>query len=447
VLSNKTLPQSPDTEKLVLASMLGDARVCDQATEVVSDEYFCIPEHKSIYGQIRSVLEKGLVPDLPTVSQALKLAMNEQADSVLWDIAIGATTTNITHHCAILRECAIKRGLIQQAQETLASAYIEQNLACDLLNKSSETIFKLGETRTVSQFEPVKNLVMPAMDEIESFQRGPVPGIVKTRFEKIDQATGGLNPGDLVIIAGRPSMGKTAFALSIARKVSAKYPVAVFSLEMTKKQLMQRLICAEAEVESSRVRAGKLTKDEYDRLGLSVGNLHNLPIYIDDTEAITHVELRAKSRRIKRKENIGLIILDYIQLMAATHRGDNRQAEVSEISRNLKSIAKEIGVPMIALSQLSRAVEQRGGDKLPNLSDLRDSGSIEQDADGVWFVHRDYYYNPDQNDMRNVAKIIIAKQRNGPVGTHRVSFIPEYAKFGNLIDKGTETQQHYAGNF
>ena len=349
-----------------------------------------------------------------------------------------ATAANIEYHARILVEKATLRSLISVASEVTTECFDAGQAAQEVLDRAEAKVFGISESRIKGKFDSVRDLLHVTFKDIERYgQEGYTQG-VRTGFEKLDELLGGMQKSDLVIVGARPSMGKTAFCLSIALNatVRCKTPnrIAIFSLEMSKKQIVERMLCSEARISSHALRSNQLPKRDYQKLGLAAGPLSEAPIYIDDTPGITALELRAKARRLKAQQGLDLIIIDYLQLMSASMPGENRQQEISYISRSLKGIAKELDVPVMALSQLSRASEMRGGDRLPQLSDLRESGAIEQDADVVMFVHRPEYYNRDDESLRGLAEIIVAKQRNGPTGAAKMAFVRDFARFENMAE-------------
>jgi len=349
------------------------------------------------------------------------------------------SAANVEHHARIVLEKALLRKLINVATNIITDSYSSQDNVFDIIDRAEQAIFSLAERRLRKGFQEIDPILHETFEEIERLhnRKGGVTG-VPSGFQKLDEMTAGFHRSDFIIIAGRPSMGKTAFALSIARNaaVEHKIPVGIFSLEMASYQLAMRLLCAEARVNSHLLRTGRLPMSEWPKLSLAVGKLAASPIYIDDTPNLGILELRAKARRLKAEKDIGLLIIDYLQLIQGPSSVENRQQEISAISRSLKALAKELNIPVIALSQLSRAVEARGGDKRPMLSDLRESGAIEQDADLVIFIYRpevyQQLYDEEGNSLEGIAEIIIGKQRNGPTGTVRLAFIDDYAKFENL---------------
>jgi replicative DNA helicase len=350
-----------------------------------------------------------------------------------------ATSANIEYYAKILREKATLRTLISTAAEITTDCFNTELDSQEVLDKAESRVFDIAESRIKNRFETVGQLLPRTFEEIDGYAKGSFKGIL-TGFAELDEMTTGLQHGDLVIIAGRPSMGKTSFSLSIAMNaaIHGKHPTAIFSLEMSKQQLAQRMLCGEARVNMHLLRSGKLPKRDYPRLSLAAGPLSEAPLYIDDTPGITVLEVRAKARRLKAQSNLSCVIIDYLQLMGSSGPVESRQQEISQISRSLNGIAKELDVPVVVLSQLSRAPEQRTGNHRPQLSDLRESGAIEQDADLVMFVYRDEVYNKEDESVKGTAEIIIGKQRNGPIGTVNVAFVKDYARFDNLTERVAE---------
>jgi replicative DNA helicase len=349
------------------------------------------------------------------------------------------SVANIQAHARIIREKAVVRSLIRSCHEVISRGYGDYGPFEEFLDESESSIFAVAKERARSPYEHVKDVVMRTFQEIhETANRGEAITGLPTGFKQLDKMTAGMHSGDLIIVAGRPGMGKTSFALNIAHNACerSKMPVAVFSLEMPKGQLVRRLLGSEARVDGNRIRTGQLQKDDWPKLADAAGTLSEMPIWIDDTPAISMLELRAKARRLKSEVGLSMVVVDYLQLMRSGSRNDSREQEISEISRNLKALAKELEIPVMALSQLNRGVESRGvKDKRPQLSDLRESGAIEQDADTIWFIYRDEVYNRESDD-RGIAEVIIGKQRSGPTGTCRVRFFNEYTRFDDLADAG-----------
>lgn len=440
VFSGKVPPQAVDVERTVLGSMLIDANALDTAMEILTEECFYTGSHRYIFLCIQEMAKKNVPVDIITLSEELR--KKEWLDAVGSEAYLSelvenvATSANIAYHAKILESKATLRQLISVSADISTECFNPDAEAKSVLDNAESKIFRISDTHSRGAFESLKTLLPRTFEDIERYgESGGLLGI-QTGFKKLDEMTTGLHGGDLAIIAGRPSMGKTSFSLAIALNAAVRSkkptPTALFSLEMSKAQLVQRMLCSEAKIEMHRLRGGKLAKRELNVLAIAAGPLWEAPVFIDDTPGINVLELRAKARRLKSRENLGLIIIDYLQLMESVEKSESRQHEISQISRALKGIAKELDVPVIALSQLSRAVEQRGGDHRPQLSDLRESGAIEQDADLVLFVFREHLYKQDDDSLKNIAEIKIGKQRNGPIGTINVSFIPEYASFDNL---------------
>lgn len=430
-------PQSIEAEQSVLGSMLLDKEAIPVAMEILKNEDFYREDHKEIYEAVMDLFEKGEPIDLITVSEQLKL--RGTLDSVggleyLTDMANAVpTTANVKHYAKIVEEKSILRRLIKISSDIVNMGYEASEELSFVIDKAEKGIFDVLQKRSSQGYSPIKDVLVDTFNKLEELynNKGHVTGI-PTRFVDLDYKTSGLHNSDLILVAARPAMGKTSFVLNIASNVAihAKVPVVIFSLEMSKDQLVNRMLCSEALVDSQRMRTGKLEDDDWKKVARTLGPLSEAPIYIDDTPGISIMEIRAKCRRLKLEKNLGLVVIDYLQLMQGRGRGESRQQEISEISRSLKILAKEINVPVITLSQLSRAPEARTDHK-PVLSDLRESGAIEQDADIVMFIYRDDYYNPD-TDRPNTADIIIAKHRNGSTGTVELKWRGEYTKFDNF---------------
>jgi replicative DNA helicase len=446
--STRVPPQAVDVERTVLGSMLIDSDALDAAMETLTEECFYSSSNRLIFGCIFDMCRINVPVDIVTLAEELR--KKELLDKVGTEAYLSelvenvATAANIGYHVKILESKATLRHLISAAGEIATECFEPDAEAKEVVDQAEARIFHISESRVSSSFESLRTLLPRTFEDIERYgKEGGIHG-VKTGFTKLDDMTTGLHGGDLVIVAGRPGMGKTSFCLSVAIKTAVHgkpaTPTALFSLEMSRDQLVQRLLCAEARVDIHRLRGGMLSKRDLNVLGIAAGPLWEAPVYIDDTPGINVMEIRSKCRRLKAREGLGLIIIDYLQLMSSVGKVENRQQEISTISRTLKIIAKELHVPIIALSQLSRAVEQRGGDHRPQLSDLRESGAIEQDADMVLFVYREHHYKRDDESLRNIAEIIIGKQRNGPTGAVKVSFVPEYANFDNLDEIHSEEE-------
>lgn len=431
-------PQSLDAERSVLGSMLLDARAIARVLEVIDQSAFYRPAHRNIFSAVVHLWEeKEDAVDVLSVSEELR--RRSQFDSVggatylagLLDAV--ATSANVEFHAKIVQEKSVLRKLIEVSTDIVGRAFEGGESASELLDEAERSMFGISDERVRKGFVAVRDLVKPAMTQIETLynEKKPVTGL-GTGFSDLDHMTSGLQKGDLVILAGRPSMGKTSFAMNMAANVALreKRGVGIFSLEMGMEQLLMRLLCSEARVNAHRLRTGYLRDREWPLLSTAAGELFEAPLYIDDTPGMSVLEMRAKARRLKSETDLGLIVVDYLQLMRGAGRVESRQQEISEISRSLKGLAKELKVPVLALSQLSRAVEARA-DHRPMLSDLRESGAIEQDADVVCFVYREEHYQRTE-DNEGLGEIIIQKQRNGPVGTVRVAFIAEYTRFESL---------------
>ena len=431
-------PQSIEAEQSVIGCMLLDKEVIPTVTELLKPEDFYRADHREVYEAILDLFEKAEPIDLITVSERLKL--RGTLDSVggleyLTNLAnIVPTTENAKHYAKIVEEKAILRKLIKVSTDIINMGYEASEEVAYVLDKAEKGIFDLLQKRNTQGFVPIKDVLVDTFNRLEELynSKGYITGI-PTGFIDLDYKTAGLHNSDLVLIAARPAMGKTAFVLNIAQHVAvhSKVPVAIFSLEMSKEQLVNRMLASEAMVDSQKMRTGKLEDSDWQKVARALGPLSEAPIYIDDTPGASIMEIRAKCRRLKIEKNLGLVVIDYLQLMQGKGgKSDSRQQEISEISRSLKILAKEINVPVLTLSQLSRAPEQRQ-DHRPILSDLRESGAIEQDADIVMFLYRDDYYNPD-TDKKNVAEVIIAKHRAGSTGTVELAWLGQYTKFANL---------------
>jgi len=440
VFSGRVPPQALDVERTVLGSMLIDGNACDTAMETLTEDCFYATNHRRIFVCIQDMFRESVPVDIITLAEQLRKRgwlESVGSEAYLSELVENvATSANIAYHIKILDSKATLRQLISTAAEITTECFNPDADSRELIDHAESKIFGIAQARQTGGFESIRVLVPRTFEDIERYgKEGGIHG-VWTGFKGLDEMTTGLHKGEFLILAGRPGMGKTSFALSLAANASAhaaeKTVTALFSLEMAKEQLVQRMLCAEAKVDMHKLRAGKLNARERNLLGVNANALYEAPIFIDDTPGINVMEIRAKSRRLKARENLGLIIIDYLQLMSSAERAENRQQEISQISRSLKAIAKELQVPVLALSQLSRAVEQRGGDHRPQLSDLRESGAIEQDADVVMFVFREYNYNRDNDALKYIAEIIVGKQRNGPTGTVKLSFTPEFTLFDNL---------------
>ncbi len=436
-------PQAIDVEQAVLGAMLLDKDAVSLAMETVEAKYFYKKSHQDIFSAMMALYSDKTEIDLITLTEQLKkMGVLEEVGGAVYLAEISnsiPSSANVEEHLNIVKEKALKRLLIKDCDNIIGRSYDDSEQVDELLDYAERKIFEISEKRLKVGFkkiDPILHQTFERIDELYRSNRSGVTGVA-TGFAKLDELTAGLQPSDLIILAGRPSMGKTAFALNIARNAAVDYgyPVGVFSLEMSSDALVMRLLCSEAKVNQMAVRTGKLTREEMDRLTKHVAKLMHAPIYIDDSPSMNVLELRAKARRLKTQHNIQLLIIDYLQLMEG-HKGENRQQEITHISRAIKGIAKELNIPVLALSQLSRAVEQRDKSHRPQLSDLRESGAIEQDADLVMFVYRPEYYGIMEfadtgNSTHNMCEIIIGKQRNGPTGDVRLTFLKEFGKFAD----------------
>ncbi len=433
----RVLPHSLEAEQSVIGSMLMDREAIVVASELIYGEDFYNKQYGVVFDTMVELNDQGSPVDLVTLQNRLREKDVPPEVSSLEFIGelIRAvpTSANIKYYANIVAEKSTLRKLIRLNEEIANNCYAGKESLEFILEDTEKRIFQLVQKRNTGDFVPIRQVVMNAMDKIESAARnkGAVTGI-PTGFIDLDYRTAGMQPSDLVLIAARPSMGKTAFVLNIAQHVAFKQnkTVAIFSLEMSKEQLVNRMFSLESRVDAQHLRTGQLNDQEWEKLIESAGVIGRSNLIIDDTPGISISELRSKCRKFKLEHNLSMIIIDYLQLMSGSGRSDSRQQEISDISRSLKAIARELNVPVLALSQLSRAVEQRP-DHRPMLSDLRESGAIEQDADVVMFIYRDDYYNHD-TEKKDVAEIIIAKQRNGPIGTIELAWLPMYTKFANL---------------
>jgi replicative DNA helicase len=430
-------PNSVEAEQSVLGAMLLDKEAISTATELISGEDFYREAHKEIFEAIVDIYDKGEPVDLITLTEKLKTRNTLDAVggiTFLTNLMDAVPTThNVKYYAKIIEDKSLLRRLIKSSNETISKSYQASEDIGEIIGDAEKSIFNISLNRSTQGFTHVKNILNVNFDKIEELylNKGKITG-VPTGFNDLDNKLSGLQKSDLILVAARPSMGKSSFMMNIVQYAAVRDKVAtvVFSLEMSKEQLTQRLLCAEALIDAHRLRIGDINEDEWVKLARSMGPLSDSPIYIDDTPAISITEMRAKCRRLKLEHNLGLIVIDYLQLMQGKSGGsDSRQQEISEISRSLKALAREINVPVVALSQLSRAPEMRA-DHRPILSDLRESGAIEQDADVVMFLYRDEYYHPD-SDKKNIGEVIIAKQRNGPTGTVELVWLGQFTKFVN----------------
>jgi replicative DNA helicase len=442
------VPWSPEAEQAVLGAMIIDGDAALHGAELLDDTMFYREGHRRLFRALRGLLEQRMVIDYVTLrDELLRRGDLETAGGVPYlDELVNAvpTAANLEFHARILRDKAIQRHLIEAATQIITATYDGKSTAAELLDSAEGKIFTIGQQRREAGFVRLKEMLLPAVERIESLRGsdGALTG-VPTGFIDLDEMTSGFQRSELIIVAARPSMGKTAFCLNIAvNAAEAGHGVAIFSLEMSKDALVQRMLCSEARVDSQSVRRASLRDVDYTRLARAAGILSNCPMWIDDTPSLTLLEMRSKARRLRAENDVGLVIVDYLQLMRSPEYSDNRVQEISDISRSLKGLARELNVPVIALSQLSRASEQRGGERTPVLSDLRDSGAIEQDADVVIFIHRPEMYKDlrDKADdkgesLEGRADIMVAKHRNGPTGSLDLHFQKQYTRFDNRTER------------
>lgn len=432
-------PHSLEAEQSVIGSMIMDREAIAIALETVDQHDFYHPDLKVIFEAIVRLYNKNQLVDFVTLIDALK--KDDQLERIggmeyLSKLAMSVpTSAYVKNYAHIVKEKSILRRLIKTSQDIINDSYEGKEELENILNNAEEKIFNIMQNRKTEEFTDIKDLINPTLNLIVSAHNstGAITGI-SSGFIDLDTKTAGLQPADLILIAARPSMGKTAFALNVAQHaaVKGKKATAIFSLEMSKEQLVNRMLCSEAMVDAQKVRTGSLEDEEWSNLLNGAAILNESPIYIDDTPGITVGDMKAKCRKLKLEKGLDLIMIDYLQLMSGNGNGDNRQQEISEISRSLKALAREMHAPVIALSQLSRACEARA-DHRPMLSDLRESGAIEQDADVVMFLYRDEYYNKD-SEKKGMAELIIAKQRNGPTGTVELNWFGQYTKFMNAAN-------------
>lgn len=432
-------PQNIEAEQAVLGAMLIEREAISKVAEFLRPEDCYREAHRLIFNAMLELFNKNDAVDMVTVIEFLRKGDKlEAAGGISYITSLAnsvPTAANVLYHAKIVEEKALLRQLINAATNIATLGYEASEEVTTILDTAEKTILAVSSRKAGGEFTPIKTIIFDAFTKIEQLyaSKGSITGL-STGFKDLDRLTSGLQPSDLILIAARPSMGKTAFVLNIAQHIGIKEKkaVAFFSLEMSKEQLVQRMLCAESTIDSQRLRIGELEPNDWTKLVAGADRLSSAPIFIDDTSGITVMEMRSKARRLKIEYDLQLIIIDYLQLMQGSSKkgSENRQQEISEISRSLKGLAREIGVPVIALSQLSRSVESRQVKK-PMLSDLRESGSLEQDADIVAFLYRDDYYNPD-SEQKNITEVIIAKHRNGPVDTIQLFFHKQFTKFSDL---------------
>jgi len=442
--AGRQAPWSSEAEQAVLGAMLLDQDAALKAAELLDDTMFYREAHRLLYRAMTALTERGDVIDPVTLREELgKRGDLDRAGGMEYLgslIDVVPTAANVEYHARIVRDKALLRRLIEAATHIAQEAYEGRGLPSEVLDDAEHRIFQVAQLRRTEEFIRLKELIWPTMERIEQLQsgHGAVTGVA-TGFTDLDRLTAGFQRADLVIVAARPSMGKTAFILNVVQHAAIEHSVGVgiFSLEMSKDQLVQRLLCSEGLVDAQRLRRGQLRDDDYPKLARAAGLLGTAPIWIDDSAALTPLAMRSKARRLKAEHNIGMLVVDYLQLMQGPTDAESRQQEISYISRALKALAKELDIPVVALSQLSRAPEQRGGEhRRPQLSDLRESGAIEQDADVVCFIYRQEFYDgpvdPKTNEsIEGLAELTVGKQRNGPTGTVKLFFKKEYTRFDN----------------
>lgn len=436
-------PQSVDAERSVLGAILLDKDAIIKVVDIIHPEDFYEERHGMVYSAMTDLMEKRQAIDIITLSTALENAGQLDiigGSSYLAEIVNDTpSAANIVHYAQICRDKAVLRRLISASSQITEFGYDEETELSETLDKAEQSLFAVSQKFLKNKFTPVRDVLTEAFDRIDKIHKDKDKGALRgvpSGFRDLDNITAGFQKSDLLILAARPSMGKTSFCLNLAENaaIDEKIPVAIFSLEMSKEQLVDRLLSSQAGVDSWKLRTGNLSDDDFPKIGYAMGVLSEAPIFIDDTAGLNVMEVRAKARRLQMEHGLGMIIIDYLQLMEGRSRGDgNRVQEISEISRSLKGLARELQVPIIALSQLSRAVEHRDN-KRPQLSDLRESGSIEQDADLVMFLYRDEYYDPE-SERKGITEVLIKKHRNGPTGAVELFFNPAQMRFADLETK------------
>ena len=448
VLALKVPPHSVEAEQSLLGALLLDNQAFDRIADLVTGGDFYRDDHRRIWRHIAKLIEAGRPADVVTVAESIEASEDkDKAGGPAYLAALAQNTPsalNIRRYAELVRERSVQRRLAHIATEIAETALAPGGKdVSQLLDEAESKIFQIAESgarkdQGLLGISPVLAEVFERIDHLHSQENPSDITGVPTGFTDLDHRTAGLQPGDLIIVAGRPSMGKTAFALNIAEHValhpSTRLPVAIFSMEMSASQLAMRILSSMARIDAHKLRTGRLTNEEWPNLTDAIDKLNQTSIHVDETPALNALELRARARRMKREYGqLGLVIVDYLQLMSASGQGENRATEISEISRSLKALAKELKVPVIALSQLSRAVEQRN-DRRPVMSDLRESGAIEQDADVILFIYRDEVYFPDKEEAKGRAEVIIGKQRNGPIGRVELTFLGQFTRFANSVD-------------
>ncbi|MFW6138215.1 MAG: replicative DNA helicase [Spirochaetota bacterium] len=454
-LADRLPPQNLEAEKACLGSMLMDREAVEAAIDILRGDDFYSAHHQSIFNAILELYNRSAPIDIVTLTDYFKSSGEiDRAGGVSYISSLMdevPTSANIEYYAKIVEQKSLLRKLIKAASRVISLSYAGEDDSYEIVDEAERLIFDVAERKETRGYFSMNEVIKTSIDAIEKlYHRGDVYTGVPTGWKKFDNLTSGLQKSELVVIAARPSVGKTAFALNIAQNVGIrqKKNVAIFSLEMSKEALVQRMLCSEARIDNQALRKGFLRTEDWPKLTIAAGKLADANIFIDETPGISDMQLRAKARRIQSRHGLDIVMVDYLQLMSTTskRRNEGRTQEITEISRSLKALARELHVPVVALSQLSRAVESRGKDKRPILSDLRESGAIEQDADLVAFLYRDELYNPNTDD-KDIAEVIIQKQRNGPTGTIRLRFFKEFTRFENLerteqpFEPGMETQE------
>ena len=437
--SHKLPPQNTEAEQSILGGILIENEAINKVIEILTPEDFYRDAHRRIFEALIMLSERDEPSDLITLTNELQkkkeLDLIGGATYLASLIDSVPTAANIEYYAKIVKEKAVLRKLINTSTEIITKSYEYLGDVDSLLDEAEQEIFQISGSRVKPSFYPIRDVVKGSFKTLERlYEKKELITGVPSGFKELDRLTAGFQASDLIIVAGRPSMGKTAFCLNIAQyaAVEKKIPVAIFSLEMSKEQLGIRMLCSEAHVEGTRLRTGFLNESDWPKLTIAAGNLSEAPIYIDDIAALSALELRAKTRRLRAEHDLGMVVIDYLQLMKGRARVESRQQEISEISRSLKALAKELTIPVIAVSQLSRKTEERTGNR-PQLSDLRESGAIEQDADVILFIYRDEVYNrSEDNPNRGIAEVIIGKQRNGPIGKIDLAFLDKFTTFKDL---------------
>jgi replicative DNA helicase len=438
-LSAITPPQNLEAEESVLGAMLLSPTAVGTVSEILDASDFYRESHAKMYRAALGLWSKGEPVDAITLANELdergELEAAGGQSRVAELAALVPSTSNVEHYARIVKEMATLRGLVRAGQEIARLGQDRPGETVDLVDRAEQIVFELAQQRVTGDFTHIETLLKESFERItQLYEAGAEITGIPTGFRELDLVTSGFQPGNLVILASRPSMGKSSLGFCMATNLAVRHevPVALFTLEMSKAEVTQRMMCSEAKVELQRLRTGRLAPDDWPRLTTACDRLTKAPVYVDDTGSTTIMEVRSKARRLKAREpSLGLVLVDYLQLMTSGATAENRVQEVSQISRALKVLARDLDVPILAMSQLSRAVEQRH-DKRPILSDLRESGSLEQDADLVFFIYRDEYYLGEESDQQGIAEVILAKHRNGPTGTVKLSFLRRYAKFADL---------------